>query len=390
MARGLDRLSVRRVETAGPGLHADGGGLYLQVGPTGSRSWIFRYAIGGRERAMGLGPLNAVGLKQAREKAKACRAQRADGLDPIEARAAVRVSSATVATFESVARDYLALHGPTLCAKHRLQWEAHLTQYVLPLIGALPVTAIDVDVVFKVLSPLWPTKADTASRLRGRIEAILGAATVRGLRTGPNPATWRGNLEHLLPKKSRVHRVAHHKAMPYAELPAFLVALRARDGAAARALELLILTASRTSEVLGARWNEIDTAAALWTVPAERMKGRRPHRVPLSGPALAVLAALPRTSEFVFTAERRAGRPIHHNGLAETMERMGATVTVHGFRSSFRDWAAETTGFPNEVVEMALAHTIRNSAEAAYRRGDLLDKRRDLMSAWGTFCRGGG
>jgi integrase len=240
-----------------------------------------------------------------------------------------------------------------------------------------------------VLSPLWPTKADIASRLRGRIEAILGAATVRGLRAGPNPATWRGNLEHLLPKKSRVHRITHHVAMPYADLPAFLVTLRARQGAAARALELLILTALRTGEVLGARWAEIDAAAALWTVPAERMKARKPHRIPLGGPALAILAALPRTSEFVFPAERRAGKPMHSDALAETLERMGVAVTVHGFRSTFRDWAAECTSFSNEVCEAALAHTIGNSVEAAYRRGDLLDKRRQLMAAWGTYCGGG-
>jgi integrase len=302
--------------------------------------------------------------------------------------AAVRASRAAAVTFKSVALDYLAIHGSSLSAKQLLQWETSLATYAYPHIGAMPVAAVDVDTVFRVLSPLWRTKADTASRLRGRIESILGASTVRGLRAGPNPATWRGNLAHLLPKKSQVRRVAHHRAMPYAELPDFMATLRAREGAAARGLELLILTALRTGEVLGARWSEIDVAAALWTVPADRMKARKAHRVPLSGPALAILAALPQTSGFVFPGERRAGKPIHGEALGEMLERMKVDVTTHGFRSTFRDWSAECTSFSNEVCEAALAHTIGNSVEAAYRRGDLLDKRRELMNAWGTYCRG--
>jgi integrase len=369
-------------------MHCDGGNLWLHVADSGARSWLFRFAIGGRERAMGLGAFNAVSLAQARQKAADARNLVVDGIDPIEARASARASRAAAVTFEAVASDYLAIHGPALSLTHRLQWESTLASYAYPQIGAIPVAAVDVDAVFRVLSPLWPTKADTASRLRGRIEAILGAATVRGLRAGPNPATWRGNLAHLLPKKSKVHRVAHHRAMPYRDLPAFMATLRAREGAAARAFELLILTALRTGEVLGARWAEIDVAEALWTIPGERMKARKPHRIPLSGPALAVLAALPRTSEFVFPAERRAGKPMHSDALAETLERMKVEVTTHGFRSTFRDWSAEQTGFSNEVCEAALAHTVGNSVEAAYRRGDLLDKRRELMNAWATFCGG--
>jgi integrase len=370
-------------------MHCDGGNLWLHVADSGARSWLFRFAITGRERAMGLGAVNAVSLSQAREKAASARNLVADGVDPIEARATARASRAAAVTFESVARDYLAIHGPALSDSHRLQWGTSLATYAYPYIGALPVAAVDVDAVFRVLSPLWPTKAETAARLRGRIEAILGAATVRGLRAGPNPATWRGNLEHLLPKKSKVRRVAHHRAMPYAELPAFMVTLRAREGAAARALELLILTALRTGEVLGARWSEIDATAALWALPPDRMEARKVHRVPLCGPALAILAALSRTSEFVFPAERRAGKPMHSDALAETLERMKIDVTTHGFRSTFRDWAAERTDFANHVVEQALAYTIGNAVEAAYRRGDMLDRRRELMNAWGTFCGGG-
>jgi integrase len=389
MARALNRLSDRRVKAAAPGMHCDGGNLWLHVADSGARSWLFRFAIGGRERAMGLGAVNAVSLAQARQKAADARNLVADGIDPIEARASARSSRAVAATFESVARDYLAIHGPSLSDAHRHQWETSLKQYAFPHIGTMSVAAVDVDAVFRVLSPLWPTKAETATRLRGRIEAILAAATVRGLRAGPNPATWRGNLAHLLPKKSKVHRVAHHVAMSHADLPAFLGTLRARAGAAARALELLILTASRTGEVLSARWDEIDAAAALWTIPAERMKARKPHRVPLSGPALAILAALPRTSEFVFPAERRAGKPMHDEALSETLERMKIGATVHGFRSTFRDWAAERTDFANHVVEQALAHTIGNAVEAAYRRTDLFDKRRELMTAWAAYCGGG-
>jgi integrase len=337
---------------------------------------------------MGLGALHSVSLAQARARAADCRFQRASGLDPIEARDAVRASPAPL-TFEAVAVDYLASHGSALSAKHRKQWASSLRRYVYPHIGNVPVAGVDTDAVSRVLAPIWATKVATASRVRGRIEAVLGAATVRGLRAGPNPAMWRGNLSHLLPKKSRVRRVAHFAAMPYAELPAFVATLRARDGLTARALELLILTAARTGEIINMRWAEVDVAAALWTIPEHRMKARIEHRVPLARPALAVLAALPRDPEYVFPGARRSG-PMHHDVLIEALkEQMGrGDVTVHGFRSTFRDWAGETTSFPNHVVEMALAHTIGNAVEAAYRRGDLLDKRRELMAAWGTYCGG--
>jgi integrase len=368
-------------------MHADGGGLWLQVGPTGSRSWIFRFTIAGKARAMGLGALNAVSLAQARQKAADARNLVAAGMDPIEARTHQRAPQALV-TFEAAALDYLVSHEDGWHnAEHRRQWRATMEQDVFPHIGALPVSAVDTDAVLKVLRPIWSTKVETANRIRGRIESVLGAAMARGLRTGPNPATWRGNLQHLLPKKSKVRRVEHHAALPYPELPDFMVALRARPGLAAHALEFLILTAARTGEVLGARWPEIDVAAAVWTIPAGRMKSRRPHRVPLSRAALAVLAPLPRDSAFVFPGERKAGS-IHNDAMSELLKKMGVAVTVHGFRSTFRDWAAERTDFPNHVVEMALAHVVGDATEAAYRRGDLYEKRTELMNAWSVFCAG--
>jgi integrase len=388
MARALHKLSDRRVKTAPRGMHSDGGGLWLQVGPTGSRSWIFRYAVGGRERAMGLGALHSVSLATARQKAAECRSQRVEGVDPLEARSARRASP-TPLTFEAAALDYLALKGPHFSAMHRQQWETSLAQYVLPVIGASPVAGIDTEAVLRVLKPIWNEKPETANRIRGRIEAVLDAARARGLRSGQNPAVWRGNLSTILPEKSKVRRPVHHSAMDYAALPAFMATLRAREGAAARAFELLILTAARTGEVINMRWAEIDVAAALWTIPAERMKARKAHRVPLSGPALAVLSALARNGELVFPGDRKSGA-MHDQAMLELFGRMGGECTVHGFRSTFRDWAGETTSFPNHVVEMALAHAIGNQVEAAYRRGDLFEKRRELMAAWAAYCDGAG
>jgi integrase len=399
MARAIHRLSDRRARTAGPGMYADGGGLYLQVGPTGSRSWIFRYAtgelrttrngkVGHVERAMGLGAFPDTSLAEARAKALDARKQRATGIDPLVAKRAVRAPQAFV-TFEAAARDYIASHQTAWGAAYVRQWENSLATHAFPTTGNVPVAAVDTDAVFKVLSPIWHEKLETASRLRGQIEAILDAAKVRGLRSGDNPASWRGNLSHLLAKKSQVRRAGHHAAMPYTALPGFMATLRARDGAAARALELLIMTAARTGEVLGARWSEIDLAGKVWTIPAERMKAGRDHRVPLSDPAIAILKVLPNTCDFVFPGERRAGKTIHDDALSELLERMGVDCTVHGFRSTFRDWAAETTGYPNHVVEMALAHAVGNKVEAAYRRGDLFEKRTELMVAWAAYCGGG-
>jgi integrase len=286
-------------------------------------------------------------------------------VDPIEAKATQRAPAAPV-TFEVAALDYVASHGTTLSAKHCLQWLTSLRRYAFPTLGNVPVAAVDTDAVFKALSPIWHEKLETASRLRGRIEAILDAAKVRRLRSGDNPASWRGNLAHL----------------------AFMATLRARDSAAGRALELLILTAVRTGEVLGPRWHEIEIDDKVWTIPALRMKSGRDHRVPLSDAAIAILKALPRVGEYVFPGERRAGKPMHNDALSELLERMGVDYTVHGFRSTFRDWCAETTAFPREVAEMALAHAVGNQVEAAYRRGDLFEKRRALMDEWARYCGG--
>jgi integrase len=274
----------------------------------------------------------------------------------------------------------------------------HPATYVYPVLGELPVAAIDTGLVVQILDPIWAKKPETASRVRGRIEAVLDAATVRGFRQGPNPAQWKGNLAHILPARARVRKVAHHAALPFAELPAFMAALRGREGMAARALEFAILTAGRTDEVLGAPWGEFDPEAKVWTIPAERMKGSREHRVPLSGAALAVLEEVrplavtrdgqPDASAPVFPGARRA-LPMSNMAMLMLLRRMKrGDLTIHGFRSTFSDWAAECTAYPREVVEMALAHAVENKVEAAYRRGDLFDKRRQLMAAWANYCVG--
>jgi integrase len=272
--------------------------------------------------------------------------------------------------------------------KHRAQWPSTLSTYVYPHFGKLPVQDVDVALVMKAVEPIWTTKPETASRVRGRIESILDWATARGYRHGENPARWRGHLDALLPTKTKVRRVQHHAALPYAQLPAFLAELRQQDGIGAKALEFAILTAARTGEVMGAKWSEIDFEARLWTVPAERMKAGREHRVPLSEPALAILKAMRevREGDFVFPGGR-AGRGISNMAMIMTLRRMGrGDLTAHGFRSTFSDWCAEQTDFPAEAREMALAHTVSDKVEAAYRRGDLFQKRRDLMDAWANYA----
>jgi integrase len=380
-------------------MHADGGGLWLQVsaGKAGTlrRSWIFRYAVGGRERKMGLGSLNTIGLAEAREKATKCRSLRLDGVDPIEHRDAGRrakaVASAKSITFEAAAERYIAAHrAGWRSIKHASQWENTLRTYVVPVFGKLPVNTIDVALVVKVLEPIWAEKPETASRVRGRIEQVLDWAAVRGLRQGENPARWRGHLEKLLPARSKVSRVRNYPALPYVAIGRFMAALRSQEGTAARALEFAILTAARSGEVIGATWPEIDLEAGVWTVPGERMKGGKDHRVPLSAAAIGVIRAMQcyRRGPYVFPGERQ-DKPISSKALLMLLRRMGhGDLTVHGFRSSFRDWAAECTGFPREAAEMALAHTIGNKTEAAYRRGDLFEQRSRLMAAWEIACAG--
>jgi integrase len=340
---------------------------------------------------MGLGSLSLFGLAEARAKAAECRRQTYEGIDPIEARRAQRVQAAleaaTALTFKDCTGQYLAAHeAGWRNAKHAAQWSTTLKTYAEPVIGILPVQSIDTALVMKVIEPFWAKKPETASRLRGRIEAVLDWATVRGFRQGENPARWRGHLDKLLPARAKVRQVKHHAALPYDELPAFMAALRAQDGVAARALEYLILTAARTGEVIGAQPEEIKDK--VWTIPAGRMKASKEHRVPLSAAPIVIIEKLreEQGGTFMFPGGKR-DRPLSKMAMLALLDRMGRSdLTAHGFRSTFRDWAAECTNYPNEVVEMALAHTINSKVEAAYRRGDLFEKRKSLMSDWATFC----
>jgi integrase len=394
MARKIERLTALSVSRAKKrGYLADGGGLYLQVSPSGAKSWVFRYRDGGRLREMGLGAVHTVSLADARERARDCRNLRLNDADPIADRQAGRLKAkldaACAMTFKQCAEAYIAAHQASWKnEKHASQWPSTLATYAYPIFGDLPVQSIDVGLVTKALEPIWNTKTETASRLRGRIESVLDWAAARGYRQGDNPARWRGHLDKLLPARAKVQKVQHHSALPYAEIGAFMSDLRDQEGTAALALEFLILTATRTNEVIGAKWAEIDLGAGLWTIPAERMKAGKEHRVPLSTPALAALAGLPRPDGTVHVFPGgKAGKPLSNMAMLKLLDRMGrADLTVHGFRSTFRDWAAERTNFPREVAEQALAHSLPDKVEAAYRRGDLFEKRRHLMDAWGRIC----
>ncbi|MGZ5897701.1 MAG: tyrosine-type recombinase/integrase, partial [Xanthobacteraceae bacterium] len=369
MARNINRLTAVAIRNAKPGMHADGGGLYLQVSPgtagnTHNKSWLFRYAVSGRERQMGLGSLNTVSLAEARDMALQYRQQRQQGVDPIEARnverAQMRTDDAKSMTFDQCSKAYIAAHRAGWSnVKHASQWTNTLATYASPVFGKLPVQTIDVGLVMKVLEPIWTTKTETATRVRERIESVLDWAGARGYRSGENPARWKGLLDKLLPKPSKVSKVKHHAALPYAEVGAFVALLRQREGVAARALEVTILTAARTGETLGAQWNEFDLQAKLWNLPAERMKMRREHHVPLSAPALAVLKRMAdvRESVHVFPGGRRA--VLSNMALLAVLRRMErADLTTHGFRATFKTWATECTNFPREVVEAALAHVV--------------------------------
>jgi integrase len=397
VARTINRLSHKKVETLKQtGMHNDGGGLYLQVteGADGTprKSWLFRYTVGGRERQMGLGPLSDVPLAEARERAVAARELRRAGKDPISEREASRTASCLLAaktmSFDECAKAYVAVHrAGWRNVKHASQWANTIDTYCTPVFGKLQVQAIDVGLVMKVLEPIWTTKPETAARVRGRIERILDWAKVRGHRGGDNPARWRGHLDHLLPARGKVRRVKHHAALPYGEMPVFLAALKARDATAARALEFAIFTAARTGEVIGAKWDEIDLGGRAWIIPAERMKAGQEHRVPLSDHALEILKSMKKVqkNDHVFPGDRR--ETLSNMALLMLLRRMGRDdITAHGFRSTFRDWVEEQTDTPRAVAEMALAHTIGNAVEAAYRRGDLFEKRRVLMAKWANFC----
>jgi len=410
MARELKRLSAKSVATATkPGYYADGAGLYLQVGATGSKSWIFRFMLAGRAREMGLGPLHAVSLADARKRAEECRKQLVDGVDPIAARESARAEQRRMAaagqTFSQCAEAYIRTHrAGWKNAKHADQWTNTLETYCGPVFGALSVQAVDTPQVLRVLEPIWTEKPETASRLRARIERVLDWAAVRGYRTGDNPARWRGHLQQLLApvsKKKRAKRVTHHPALPYAQMAEFMTELRAVEGEAARALELLILTASRTVEITGAKPVEFDLDNAIWTRPAERMKNGKEHRQPLCKRAVELLRHRLH-GNYVFRGRvdgealsnmamlaliKRINEAREEQGKGKWMDpRVDREIVPHGFRSTFRDWTAERTNYPREVCEMALAHTIANEVEAAYRRGDLLEKRLNLMNDWQQYC----
>jgi integrase len=387
----LSALKVSRLKD--PGYHADGGGLYLQVSAVGTKSWIFRFKFNGKAREMGLGSFDTIDLSTARAKAKECRAKLLEGVDPIDARNAKREQSrldaANAMTFTECATAYIAAHrAGWKNAKHASQWENTLNTYVAPIFGALSVQAIDTNFVMRALEPVWMEKPETASRLRGRIESILDWAKVRGLRAGENPARWKGHLDHLLPARSTVKAVEHHPALPYSEMGEFVEQLRAQEGIGAKALEFLILTAARTSEVIGAEFKEFDLEQNIWTIPAGRMKAKKEHRVPLSPRALKIIEELKtsKESKFVFPGAKE-GKHLSNMAMLQLLKRMGrADLTAHGFRSSFRDWAAEQTNYPREVAEAALAHVLGDKVEAAYRRGDLFEKRRLMMIDWTKHC----
>lgn len=380
-----------------PGKHADGGGLYLQVTkhPVAGnlrKSWIVRYrAATGKMREMGIGSFEDVSLANAREKAERIRHEVRDGNDAVEVRAeakkeVIRARAASM-TFAQCTEAYLNAHQSSWKnGKHRAQWSSSLQAYAYPVFGEVAIQDINIGMVMKVLDPIWETKTETASRVRGRIENIIDWATVREYRTGENPARWRGYLEKALPARNRTKKVKHFAALPIDEFPKFMKHLRAQIGVGPLAFQFAILTATRTSEAIEARWDEIDLLDQSWTIPADRMKAGRIHRVPLSAAALAVLKkARGLDPIFVFPGHKH-GKPISSMAFLMTLRRMGRTdVTPHGFRSTFRDWAAERTDFQNEVAEAALAHVVSNQAEAAYRRGDLFEKRRALMEDWGSF-----
>jgi integrase len=399
-------LSAQFVRTAKPGRFCDGDGLYLLVKKSGARFWVFRYKVkGSKLREAGLGRAgegrNSVRLSEAREKASVLFRQVKNGIDPLSAKeaasAAAKAAEQDAAvkrlTFREAARRFIDGHTPSWRnPKHAAQWGATIENYANPVFGDLPVGDVATTHVLAAIEPIWLSKPETASRLRGRIERILDFAKTRGWRSGENPAAWKGHLALTLPARSKVRKVEHHAALPWRDIGDFMLTLEDQAGIGARALRFAILTAARSGEVRGARWSEINRSTATWIVLAERMKGFREHRIPLSAPALEVLREMAEVrvssdSEALVIPGRDAGRPLSDMSLTAVLRRIGrGDLTAHGFRSSFRDWAAETTAYPAELVEMALAHAVGNKVEAAYRRGDLFDKRRRLMDDWAVYC----
>jgi integrase len=404
MGRQQQRLSALKVtKLTKPGLYGDGGGLTLQITPTGAKSWLFRYMVAGKPFGMGLGPTHTVSLAEARQKALDARKLLLDGINPLAAKKqnqiAAALANAKMMSFDQCAEAYILAHkAGWKNAKHADQWTNTLNTYASPVFGHLPVAEIDTGLVVKCLAPIWESKTETASRVRGRIESVLGWATTSGYRTGENPARWKGHLENLLATISKTSRTKNHPSLPWQGIGSFMSALRAREGVAARAVEFVILTACRSGEVRGARWSEFDMVGKLWTIPGERMKAKREHQVPLSDAALALLASLPKDDnvEVVFAGTK--GQPLSDMSLTAVIRRMngdkkpawvdasGDIITVHGFRSTFRMWAAETTNYPREVAEHALAHQLPDAVERAYQRGSQFAKRAALMAEWATYC----
>jgi integrase len=422
VAREINRLSPAHVQHAKPGVHSDGGGLYLQVTESKrqgkepgtakySKSWIFRYRCACREREMGLGSLKTISLKEAREAAEQCRKLLREGKDPIVVRkaemAAKQVETAKSVTFEWCAVQYMAAHeAGWRNAKHRQQWHSTLSTYVYPIIGKLPVATIDTGLVMKIMTPIWTDKNETASRVRGRLEVILDWAKVNGHRAGENPARWKGHLAHLLPARSKVHKAEHLPALPWERMPEFMRQLRQQEGLAAKCLEFTILTGARSGESRGIPWEgEINTVDKLWIVPGRRMKLGQEHRVPLTARALAIIECMRsvRQNDYLFPGDK-ANDPLSDMALIEVIRRMNQAqrkaglpqwvdpkqgnkeVVPHGFRSTFRDWVDEATAFADWLAEAALAHAKGDKVEAAYKRGDALAKRRKLMEAWAEYC----
>jgi len=404
MARQQQRLSALQVtKLTKPGLYGDGGGLTLQITATGAKSWLLRYMVAGKPFGMGLGPTHTVSLAEARQKALDARKLLIDGINPLAAKKqnkiAAALADAKMMTFDQCAEAYILAHkAGWKNAKHGDQWTNTLNTYASPVFGHLPVAEIDTGLVVKCLAPIWESKTETASRVRGRIESVLGWATTSGYRTGENPARWKGHLENLLATISKSSRTKNHPSLPWQRIGAFMSALRVREGVSARAVEFAILTACRSGEVRGAQWAEFDTVGKLWTIPAERMKAKREHQVPLSDAALALLESLPKDddAEVVFAGTK--GQPLSDMSLTAVIRRMngdekpvwadtnGDSITVHGFRSTFRMWAAESTNYPREVAEHALAHQLPDAVERAYQRGSQFAKRAALMAEWAVYC----
>lgn len=392
-AKELSPLEVKRLKDAGR--HAVGGvsGLYLYLNGGNGSSWVLRVTAAGKREVMGLGPYPEVGVGEARDRARAAKALFEQGINPKiqrqEQESALQAKRASLKTFKEAALAYVAAHADGWKnPKHRAQWQSTLEAYVFPVIGGLLVQDVTQDGVMAVLEPIWKTKNETASRVRGRMESVLDWCKVRGYRSGDNPAAWKGHLDQLLPAPGKIAKVRHHRALEYAKLPEFMVRLRKQPGISARALEFAILCAARSGEVRGATWSEVNLDTAVWTVPAERMKAGKEHRVPLSRAALALLKAQPRIQGVEHIFPGRVGKALSDMSLSKVMRDMEVDAVPHGFRSTFRDWVGEETRHPSEIAEQALAHVLKNKVEAAYRRGDALDKRRVMMEDWCKFCDG--